>query len=322
MTTDNRTSRPGVIIVGSITADVTTFSRRLPQRGETVLGEDFTLLLGGKGANQAIASARAEAPSFMVGCVGNDIFQPLVTGGLQEYGVDTSEVRVVAAPTGIAHIRVDASGENDIVMVPLANDHLGPDQVSAAISRLAPKASVLLTQLEIPRDTAAHAVRAAQAAGLTVILDPAPAAAFDPEAWVHVDYVTPNETEASLITGIAVTDHASAVRAGEWFLSQGAGNAIITRASAGAVLVTADRQTHFEAFPVTAVDTTAAGDAFSGYLGASLAAGLPIDDAIRRAMAAGALAVTKKGASPSLPAAAEVELFLSTTLTSLQERHA
>lgn len=316
MTNESRQGREGVIIVGSITADVTTFSQRLPKRGETILGEEFTLLLGGKGANQAVASGLAGAPSFMVGCVGNDIFRPLVTGGLQEHGVDTSELRVVEAPTGIAHIRVDDSGENDIVMVPLANDHLGAEQISAAITRLAPRASVLLTQLEIPREAAAHAVRAARAAGLTVILDPAPAAALDRETWASVDYVTPNETEASLITGIPVTDHASAIRAGEWFLAQGTGAAIITLASAGAVLVTADRQAVFESFPVTAVDTTAAGDAFSGYLGASLAAGLSIDDAIRRAMAAGALAVTKKGASPSLPCAADVELFLSDNVPS------
>lgn len=317
MTNTSRTGREGVIIVGSITADVTTFSKRLPKRGETILGEEFTLLLGGKGANQAVASGLAGAPSFMVGCVGNDLFRPLVTGGLQDHGVDTSELRVVDAPTGIAHIRVDDSGENDIVMVPLANDHLGPEQISAAIARLAPRASVLLTQLEIPREAAAHAVRAARAAGLTVILDPAPAAALDRETWASLDYVTPNETEASLITGIPVTDQASAIRAGKWFLAQGTGGAIITLASAGAVLVTADRQAVFESFPVTAVDTTAAGDAFSGYLGASLASGLPIDDAIRRAMAAGALAVTKKGASPSLPSAADVELFLSDHVPSL-----
>ncbi|NUU31707.1 ribokinase [Arthrobacter sp. C9C5] len=316
MTNETGNGREGVIIVGSITADVTTFSKRLPKRGETILGEEFTLLLGGKGANQAVASGLAGAPSFMVGCVGNDLFRPLVTGGLEDHGVDTSELRVVEAPTGIAHIRVDDSGENDIVMVPLANDHLGPEQITAAIARLAPRASVLLTQLEIPREAAAHAVRAARAAGLTVVLDPAPAAALDQQTWAGVDYVTPNETEASLITGIPVTDQASAIRAGQWFLAQGTGGAIITLASAGAVLVTADRQAVFESFPVTAVDTTAAGDAFSGYLGASLAAGLSIDDAIRRAMAAGALAVTKKGASPSLPSAADVELFLSSNVPS------
>lgn len=301
----------GVVIVGSITADVTTFSQRLPARGETILGDQFTLLLGGKGANQAVASGLAGTASFMVGCIGNDLFEDLVGGGLRSHGVDTSELRVVDAPTGIAHIRVDASGENDIVMVPLANDHLSVEQIDDAISRLAPRVSVLLTQLEIPREKAMHAVRAGRAAGLTVILDPAPAAVLPDEAWAHVDYATPNETEASLITGVEVKDFDTAVAAGRWFLARGTRNAIITMAAAGAVLVTADRADEFPAYAVTAVDTTAAGDAFSGYLGASLASGMDIDAAIARAMAAGALAVTKYGASPSLPTAAEVDAFLA-----------
>lgn len=301
----------GVIVVGSVTADVTTFSERLPSRGETILGKQFTLLLGGKGANQAVASGLAGTDSFMVGCIGNDLFQELVGGGLRRHGVDTSELRVVEAPTGIAHIRVDASGENDIVMVPLANDHLSLEQIDGAIGHLRSRASVLLTQLEIPREKAIHAIRVGRAAGLTVILDPAPAAVLPEDVWASVDYVTPNETEASLITGIAVTDFASAVKAGQWFLARGVRNAIITMASAGAVLVTPDQTTEFPAYPVTAVDTTAAGDAFSGYFGASLAAGLSVVQSIARAMAAGALAVTKHGASVSLPSSDEVDTFLA-----------
>ncbi|MHA7276032.1 ribokinase [Arthrobacter sp. Hz1] len=302
----------GVIIVGSVTADVTTFSERLPKRGETILGDQFTLLLGGKGANQAVSSGLAGTDSFMVGCIGNDLFQELVGGGLRTHGVDTSELRVVNAPTGIAHIRVDASGENDIVMVPLANSLLSVEQIDGAIGRLRSRASVLLTQLEIPQEIAIHAVRAGRAAGLTVILDPAPAAVLPEDAWGTVDYVTPNETEASLITGIEVTDFASAVEAGHWFLARGVRNAIITMASAGAVLVAKDRETVFPAYSVVPVDTTAAGDAFSGYFGASLAAGLSVDDSIARAMAAGALAVTKYGASSSLPTSDEVGAFLAT----------
>ncbi len=304
------TPRNGVVIVGSITADVTTFSQRLPRRGETILGEQFSLLLGGKGANQAVASALAGTASFMVGCVGNDLFRDLVQGGLRDHGVDLSALRVVDAPTGIAHIRVDASGENDIVMVPLANNELGIEQIDQAMSDLAPRASVLLTQLEIPRDKAIYAMRAGRSAGLTVILDPAPAADLPEDAWKYVDYVTPNETEASLITGLEVADPESAVAAGQWFLARGVGNAVITMAAGGAMLVTGDRVVHFPAHQVDAVDTTAAGDAFSGYLGASLAAGMSIDDAIARAMAAGALAVTRHGASPSLPSAQDVEEFL------------
>lgn len=308
---DNGVAGPtGVVIVGSITADITTYSNRLPKRGETILGEEVTLVLGGKGANQAVASGRAGSSSYMVGCIGNDLFQHLVQEGLRESGVDTSELRVVDAATGIAHIRVDASGENDIVMVPQANNELALAQIKGAISRLLPHVSVLLTQLEIPRQAAMDAIREGSRAGLTVILDPAPAAHLPAEVWTDVDYVTPNETEASEMTGISVTDVPSAFAAGRWFLAQGVGNAVITLASGGCVLVTPDREAAFPAHRVRAVDTTAAGDAFSGYLGASLARGLSIDKSLERAMAAGALAVTKHGASPSLPTSSEVDSFL------------
>jgi ribokinase len=310
--TPERSATPsGVIIVGSITADVTTFSQRLPQRGETILGDEFTLVLGGKGANQAVASALAGARSYMVGCVGSDLFRELVTSGLERAGVDTQALRVVEDRTGIAHIRVDASGENDIVMVPLANSHLSTEQIDTAIARLAHEASVLLTQLEIPREKAVHAVRSARAAGLTVVVDPAPAARLDDDVWRSIDFVTPNETEAGVITGIDVVDAESAVRAGRWFVDRGTGCAIVTLASAGAVLVTAGRTEFFSAYPVNAVDTTAAGDAFSGYFGASLTSGRSVDESIRRAMAAGALAVTRQGASPSLPQSSDVDAFLA-----------
>lgn len=302
----------GVVIVGSITADVTTFSERLPARGETVLGTDLTLVLGGKGANQAVAAARAGAPAYLVGCVGDDVFGPLVTEGLRTNGVDLTDVHVIEGPTGVAHIRVDASGENDIVIVPLANAVLSEGHVDEAIERLSGRASVMLTQLEIPSPIAIHAMGAARSAGLTVVLDPAPALPLADEVWPLVDIVTPNESEASRYTGIAVADFDSAIAAGQWFCDRGARNAVITLASLGAVLVNETTVARFTAFPVKAVDTTAAGDAFAGYLGAALARGLELDGAISRAMAAGALAVTKRGASPSLPMKSDVERFLAT----------
>jgi ribokinase len=300
----------GVLIVGSITADLTTFSTRLPARGETILGDDFTLVLGGKGANQALAASLAGASAHMVGCVGDDLFASLVTDGLREVGVNIDHVRTIPGPTGIAHIRVDDSGENDIVMVPLANASLGEEQIDLAFAERGREASVLLTQLEIPWTVTQHAIRGAHDAGMTVVLDPAPAAALDDAIWPLVDIVTPNETEARILTGIAVVDDDSAIAAGRWFLERGAGNALITMAAAGAILVSPDGITRFAALPVDAVDTTAAGDAFAGYLGASLAAGDPLPDAIALAIAAGALTVTKRGASPSLPLRADVDAFL------------
>ena len=303
--------RGGVIVVGSVTVDVTTFSTRLPLRGETILGDDVTLVLGGKGANQAVAAARAGARVALVGCVGSDAFQSLVLDGLRAEGIELDHVRVMPGATGVAQIRVDASGENDIVIVPKATALLDFDHVSEAIHALAPTSSVMLTQLEIPLPTAMHAIQRARAAGLIVILDPAPAAMLPDEIWASIDIVTPNETEASAITGVTVTDAKSAAEAARWFLDRGTRTAVITLAAAGAVLVTTDGSTTFEAVRVEAIDTTAAGDAFAGYLGAALAAGDSLQASIIRAMAAGALAVTRRGASPSLPFTAEVDALVN-----------
>lgn len=302
--------RSGVVIVGSVTADVTTFSQRLPARGETILGDQFTLMLGGKGANQAVAAGRSGARTSFVGCVGDDLFHDLVVDGLSEAGVDLTHLRTVPGPTGIAHIRVDASAQNDIVMVPLANAALSTEQIDAALAALAPTTSVLLTQLETPSALTAHITARGREHGMTVILDPAPAAELAPAIWQSVDIVTPNETEATLISGIEVTDAASAALAGRWFLDQGVGAAVITLAGQGSCVVTAEGASVIPPFPVEAVDTTAAGDAYAGYLGAALANGSSLPDAVRLATAAGALTVTKQGASPSLPHRAEVDAFL------------
>lgn len=303
--------RSGVVIVGSVTADVTTFSQRLPARGETILGDQFTLMLGGKGANQAVAAGRSGARTSFVGCVGDDLFHDLVVDGLTAAGVDLAHLRTVPGPTGIAHIRVDASAQNDIVMVPLANAALSTAQIDEALAALAPTTSVLLTQLETPSALTAHITARGREHGMTVILDPAPAASLPTEVWASIDIVTPNETEATLISGIEVTDAATAEQAGRWFLAQGVGAAVITLAGQGSCVVTADGASFVPPFPVEAVDTTAAGDAYAGYLGAALANGRPLADAVRLATAAGALTVTKQGASPSLPMRAEVEAFLA-----------
>lgn len=305
-------SSHGVLVVGSITADLTAFAASLPRPGQTVLGSDFTLVLGGKGANQAVAAARAGAPTAMVGAVGDDLFRDLVLTGLTAEGVDTTQVAVVPGPTGVAHIRVDGAGENDIVMVPLANAHLDETIVETAVREAAESTRVLLLQLEIPLAAAVHAARTARELGITVLLDPAPAAELPEEAWAHADVVTPNESEATLLTGIEVTDAASARKAGEWFVERGVGRAVVTLGGQGAVVVDRDGAREYPSFPARAVDTTAAGDAFAGALGAGLAAGIDWEQALQRAMAAGAIAVTIRGASPSLPSAAQVTELIAT----------
>lgn len=300
-----------VLVIGSITADVTAFARRLPAPGETVLGNDLTLVLGGKGANQAVAAARFGMPTSMVGCVGDDVFADLALGGLRDHGVGTDGVRSVAGPTGVAHIRVSAEGQNDIVITPLANDQVSTDDVDRAIAARRGSDTVLLLQLEIPAQIATYAARAGHLAGMTVVLDPAPATTLPTESWSCVDVVTPNETEASEITGIPVTDIASAERAAGWFRDRGVAQVIVTLGDRGAVVLAGGTTRVYPPFPVSAVDSTAAGDAFTGTLGAALAGGRALDGAIEVAMAAAALAVTRPGASPSLPSRDEVNALLA-----------
>lgn len=306
----------GVLIVGSIAADLTVYSTRVPERGETLIGDEFTLRLGGKGANQAVAVARSEGQAFLVGCVGDDVFGDMVSAELHAADVDMTGVREIrGVGTGIAHIRVDRAGENDIVMVPRANAEVTPDDVAQAVARCASSASALLAQLETPVEVVRAALRSARAAGMTVVLDPAPAQPLDDAVWADVDVVTPNETEARALTGVEIVDLASAVASGRWFTDRGAGCAVITLAGDGAVAVSAEDVVRFAPLPVDVVDTTAAGDAFAGCLAAGLAAGLRRDTAIRRAMAAGALAVTRAGAASSIPRLVEVERLLADAAT-------
>lgn len=303
-----------VVVVGSITADVTAYSRPLPVPGETVLGDTFTLVLGGKGANQALAAARAGATSTIIGCVGDDLFRDLVLSGLHDGGVGTAGITTVPGPTGVAHIRVDsASGQNDIVIVPLANAALTPDLAEQRLRAVGRPGDVLLLQLEIPQETALRAAETGRELGMTVVLDPAPAMPLPERIWSVVDVVTPNESEAAVLTGLPVTDVRSAVAAGQWFVDRGARTALVTLAEKGVVEVTADGSEHRSAPTVKVVDTTAAGDAFAGNLGAALAAGHAWEHAVVRGIHAGALAVTVAGASTCLPTAAAVDALITAT---------
>lgn len=298
--------------MGSINADLTVTGSPLPRAGETVTVDTFAVTLGGKGANQAVAAARAGVASYLVGAVGNDVFSELTLQTLIRERVNTDAVAVLDGNTGIAHIRVDAkTGQNDIAIVSEANAKLTPEVASTRLRELSGKIAVVLLQLETPVECVVTAARTARALGCRVVLDPAPAQPLPEGIWADVDVVTPNETEAEVLTGIRAADLDSAIRAGRWFVERGSATAVITLAERGVVVVTGSSVTTSPAFPVKAVDTTAAGDAFAGSLGAGLAQGLDWDQALRRALAAGALAVTVAGASPSLPTALEVDGFLA-----------
>ncbi|WP_343036645.1 ribokinase [Flexivirga aerilata] len=302
-----------VFVVGSMSADVTTFSQRLPRPGETIHGDRLSLVLGGKGANQAVAAARAGAPTALIGCVGDDLFHDLVLGGLRDAGVVVDGIRTAPGATGVAHIRVDrATGQNDIVIVAGANGALtGADAERQLHAMGAAAGDVLLLQLEVPLETSVHAARVGAELGLTVVLDPAPAMELPDELWPSLTAVTPNESEAALLTGIPEGSSDAAEQAVRWLAGRGVDHPIVTLAERGLVGIWADEVRTLPAIPADAVDTTAAGDAFAGALGAALAAGLSWGEAIRRGSAAGAYAVTVEGASPSLPTAAQVDALLA-----------
>jgi len=305
----NKDSQPGgVIVVGGISIDLVAFADKLPAPGESILGDDFKIILGGKGSNQAVAAALAGTHSTLVSCIGTDVFTDFATDALEGFGVDTAFVRQVEGPTGIAHIRVAASSQNNIVVIPLANFKITKTQVDEAFEKR-PNAKVLLTQLEIPWEVNRHAISLAKSQGLIVVLDPAPASNPEPTAWELINIVTPNESEAHSLTGIEVTDEQSAKKAGQWFLDQGVENAIITMGGSGVVLVNKQETRMFAAPKVQAVDTTAAGDAFAGYLGALLAEGSSLEEAIEVAVKAASISVTKLGASSSLPTRDQVDSF-------------
>ena len=316
VTTRSGTSRAStgsgaVVVVGSISVDLTAAASPLPRPGETVFGTRFTTVLGGKGANQAVAAARAGARTTMVGAVGRDPFAGVALDALRANDVDVRWVTEVDGATGVAHIRVDTrTGENDIVMVPEANAALTAAHVEEALAAAAPTSPVVLLQLETPLEASLATAHACADLGLRLVLDPAPASPLPEEIWRGVWLACPNETEAEVLTGTPVTDVRSAERAARWFLERGVRQVVVTRGGRGTVVVGPSGTTEIPAFGVTPVDTTAAGDAFAGALGAAVAAGLPWPVALRRAAAAGALATTKAGASPSIPTAAEVDGYL------------
>ena len=290
--------------------DLVTVSQRSPQPGETVVGDRFLTYPGGKGANQAVAAARMGAAVMMVGRVGGDSFGGELLGHLRSAGVDVSGVEVDAGTSsGIAVINIDSSAQNRIVQVLGANATCGPAEVSRVVAAME-HASVLMLQLEVPLEASLAAARAASSLGRTVILDPGPARPLPDEMYGYCSYVTPNETEAQALVGFPVVDAASAETAAATLLERGAGCAIVKMGSLGAYYSDGSTSRHIPAHHVDAVDTVAAGDAFNGALAAALAEGAGPEEAVQRAMAAGALAVTRHGAQDSMPHLAEVEAFL------------
>lgn len=301
-----------ILIFGSINMDLVARTPRLPLPGETLTGHQFTTVPGGKGANQAIAAARLGVPTQITGRVGGDSFGQALLESLQASGVDRSLVRVdESTSSGIAVIEVDDAGENHIIIIPGANGQVDCTDVER-MQPLLPQAKALLLQLEIPMAAVVAAAQAAQTAGVTVILDPAPAQSELPdELYNAVDILTPNQVEASQLVGFSVKDAETATTAAGILRQRGVGTVIVKLGSQGTLCATADETIWTPAFQVQAVDTTAAGDAFNGGFAAALAEGLSLQQAVDWGTAIAALSVTKAGAQPSMPHRAEVEAFLA-----------
>jgi ribokinase len=299
-----------VVVVGSLNCDLVMRVGRMPERGETVFGKSFHTFVGGKGCNQAIAAARAGASVDMVGRVGSDEFGARLISALGADGIDCAHVAVDREiGTGVADILVDDDGDNRIAIAPQANGRLSREDVALAAA-LFDSAGAILIQLEIPLEAALVAAELGHARGRAVILNPAPAppSGVLPEELIRAtSIVVPNQSEAEIMTGVRVTDFASAIRAGRELRALGFQRAIVTLGELGAVDCDAASATEVEAFRVNVVDTTAAGDAFVGALSAAIVDGRSVADAIRFGCAAGALAATKLGAEPSLPRRAEIE---------------
>jgi ribokinase len=302
-----------IVIVGSLNLDFIVRVARAPQRGETIPGSQFVTLPGGKGANQACAVGRLARPeaAAMIGCVGQDVYGRQLLESLRACGVDNRHVRVTPeAPTGAALILVEASGQNQIVVVPGANDCLRPEDVTEALTALG--GSHLLLQLETPIATVTAAAAHARSLGMTVILDPAPARELPAELLRDVNILTPNESEALALVGaagdrIALTAAHDVARK---LLALGPRQVILKLGEQGAFLADGERSRHFPARLVEAKDTTAAGDCFNGALATGLAEGLTLDAAIEFANVAASIAITRIGAQASLPTRAEVEQAL------------
>ncbi|MHC4330523.1 MAG: ribokinase, partial [Planctomycetota bacterium] len=295
---------------GSSNMDLVVKSPRIPAVGETILGEDFIMTPGGKGANQAVAAAKLGAEVYFVAKLGDDVFSEQSLANFTKEAVNTEYVtRTKEVPSGVALITVDRAGDNVIVVAPGANRKLSPDDVEKAQSAIASSGAVV-AQLEVPLETVEFAARLANGAGVPFILDPAPAQQLGPELLEMVDVLTPNETEAQILTGIEVTNEDSTRKAAENLLERGVKAVILTMGSTGFLLASSDVSEFVPAIRVDAVDATAAGDAFTGSLVVGLARGKTLADAAFFANHVAALSVTKMGAQSSMPTAEEVESFV------------
>jgi ribokinase len=300
-------NRKPIVVVGSVTMDMVTLTPQIPRIGQTVIGTGFGTTPGGKGANQAVAAARLGYPVQMVGKVGSDVYGPALLENLAHAGVGVAAMEQVDGSSGLAPIFLSEAGENAIVVVPGANGKVDIPTVDRHAD-LIRSAGMVLCQLELPLSTVDHTLALCAAAGVPVMLDPAPAAPLPTEAFPRIAWFTPNETEALLYT----SPNASPEAAASELIARGLAGVVLKRGSEGAYVATSQGLAAWiKPFPVKVIDTVGAGDCFNGAFAVALLEGLDPVAAARFASAAAAISVTRRGAQASMPSRAEVEAFLS-----------
>ena len=301
-----------IVVVGSINLDLVVAAPHIPNPGETIIGTGFNTFYGGKGANQAVAVAKLGYPAHMVGNVGDDSFGGQLRQALAAAGVDVGAVQSVPGPSGVALITTAASGENNIVVVPGANGLLTPNSIEQA-RPLLESAGYILVQLEIPLETVEFLGSFAEQRRIPLMLDPAPARELPKELLKKVTWLTPNESEAEILVKKKINKDAddSVYEAADELIRLGPQNVVLKLGSRGCLIAERGQAKEFvAAFPVNAVDTTAAGDAFNGAFAVELVRGQSARESARFACAAAAISVTRAGAQPSMHTRQEVEAFL------------
>ncbi|MGC8757794.1 MAG: ribokinase [Caldisericaceae bacterium] len=292
--------RKKVIVLGSVNVDLVLYSDKLPEKGETVFGNEFLINQGGKGANQAVAASKAGAEVIFIGRVGDDFFGRFVLDSLRSFGVNSHLFVDKTSTTGVALINVDKSGENAITIIKGANGLVGDSEVDF-LKQAINSGDILLLQGEISTETLVAACKISQGVGANVIFDPAPVREDLLDVVPFATYVTPNEIELKKLTKSNTADE---------LLKAGAKNVILKLGSSGVKLVNRNTQIALDAFSVDAIDTTGAGDAFNGSFAAALAMEYDLKDALKFAVAASAISVTRKGAAASSPTYDEIMKFI------------
>ena len=301
-----------VTVLGSFVADLAFRTNRIPVWGETLMGNEFKLGPGGKGSNQAVAAARAGGRVSFISKLGPDLFGDMARALYKSEGIDTQFLFTTQSATGAAAIIIDAhKGENAIIVVPGACFEVTAEEVDQARALIAGSA-IFVAQLELPLPVVEHGLTLAHSLGVPTILNPAPAAPLPESIYRHIDYITPNESEAAALTGVPVSTVADAEKAADAFLARGVPNAIITLGAQGVFVKNAQVRAHVPAVNAgKVVETTGAGDAFNGGFAVALSEGMGLVEAARFGCAAAGISITRPGTAPSMPTRAEIDALRS-----------